>query len=70
MTIKQYYQRCLDLLLRRSWSLLQDFSQAVPLVPLAEANEDAMENRRFLKLLRKLGLRAPADEQVGCFWNI
>ncbi|XP_075880602.1 protein timeless homolog [Nelusetta ayraudi] len=46
-----------------------DFSQAVPLVPLAEANEDAMENRRFLKLLRKLGLRAPADEQE-MFWRI
>lgn len=42
------------------------FSQAVPLVPLAEENEEAMENKSFRKLLRKLGMRAPANEQV-CF---
>ena len=41
-----------------------DLSQPVALVPLTEANEDAMENKRFQKLLRKLGMRAPADEQV------
>lgn len=39
-------------------------SQPVPLVPLTEENEDAMENKSFQKLLRKIGLRAPADEQV------
>lgn len=39
-------------------------SQAVPLVPLSEANEEAMENKDFRKLLRKLGIRAPANEQV------
>ncbi|XP_072308681.1 protein timeless homolog [Eucyclogobius newberryi] len=44
-------------------------SQAVPLVPLTEDNEDAMENRSFHKLLKKLGLRAPADEQES-FWRI
>lgn len=42
------------------------FSQPVPLVPLTEANEEAMDNKHFKKLLRKLGLRAPANEQV-CF---
>lgn len=40
-------------------------SQPVPLVPLTEATEEAMDNKQFKKLLRKLGLRAPADEQVG-----
>lgn len=40
------------------------FSQAVPLVPLSEANEEAMENKNFRKLLRKLGIRSPANEQV------
>ena len=45
-----------------------DLSQPVALVPLTEANEDAMENKRFQKLLRKLGMRAPADEQVWCFY--
>lgn len=40
-------------------------SQAVPLVPLMEENEDAMETASFQRLLRKLGIRAPADEQVG-----
>lgn len=39
-------------------------SQAVPLVPLTEANEEAMDNKSFRKLLRKLGMRAPANEQV------
>ncbi|XP_030632953.1 protein timeless homolog isoform X2 [Chanos chanos] len=44
-------------------------SHAVPLVPLTEENEDAMENRSFQKLLRKVGIRAPADEQES-FWRI
>lgn len=44
-------------------------SQPVPLVPLTEENEDAMENKSFQKLLRKIGLRAPADEQES-FWRI
>lgn len=43
---------------------LAGFSQAVPLVPLSEANEEAMENKNFRKLLRKLGIRSPANEQV------
>uniref|UniRef100_A0A3P9L7Q8 Timeless circadian regulator n=1 Tax=Oryzias latipes TaxID=8090 RepID=A0A3P9L7Q8_ORYLA len=44
-------------------------SQPVPLVPLAEENEEAMENKTFLKLLGKLGMRAPANEQES-FWRI
>ncbi|NWJ00087.1 TIM protein, partial [Crypturellus undulatus] len=44
-------------------------SQPVPLVPLSEANEDAMEDRRFRALLRKVGLRPPASEQES-FWRI
>uniref|UniRef100_A0A8C5FJQ4 Timeless circadian clock n=1 Tax=Gadus morhua TaxID=8049 RepID=A0A8C5FJQ4_GADMO len=44
-------------------------SQPVPLVPLSEDNEDAMEKRSFKKLLRKLGLRGPANEQET-FWRI
>ncbi|NXV86421.1 TIM protein, partial [Calonectris borealis] len=39
-------------------------SHTVPLVPLSEENEDAMEDRRFRALLRQLGLRPPASEQV------
>uniref|UniRef100_A0A8C3HL96 Timeless circadian regulator n=1 Tax=Chrysemys picta bellii TaxID=8478 RepID=A0A8C3HL96_CHRPI len=39
-------------------------AQPVPLVPLLEENEDAMENQGFQKLLRKVGVRAPANEQV------
>ncbi|XP_026163887.1 protein timeless homolog isoform X2 [Mastacembelus armatus] len=45
------------------------FSQPVALVPLTEANEDAMENKHFQRLLRKLGMRAPANEQES-FWRI
>ncbi|NXY00015.1 TIM protein, partial [Centropus bengalensis] len=44
-------------------------SHPVPLVPLSEENEDAMENRRFQSLLRQLGLRPPASEQES-FWRI
>ncbi|KAM7006226.1 protein timeless homolog [Tautogolabrus adspersus] len=44
-------------------------SQDVALVPLYEANEEAMDNKSFRKLLRKLGMRAPANEQES-FWRI
>ncbi|NXE30926.1 TIM protein, partial [Ardeotis kori] len=44
-------------------------SHPVPLVPLSEENEDAMEDRRFRALLRRLGLRPPASEQES-FWRI
>ncbi|KAM4796026.1 protein timeless homolog [Rhinophrynus dorsalis] len=44
-------------------------SQAIPLVPLTEENEDAMENATFQKLLKKLGIRPPANEQES-FWRI
>lgn len=40
-------------------------SQAVPLVPLTEENEEAMENEQFQQLLHKLGVRPPASEQVN-----
>ncbi|NXN33055.1 TIM protein, partial [Nycticryphes semicollaris] len=44
-------------------------SHPVPLVPLSEENEDAMEDRHFQALLRQLGLRPPASEQES-FWRI
>ncbi|XP_042652483.1 protein timeless homolog isoform X2 [Tyto alba] len=44
-------------------------SHPVPLVPLSEENEDAMEDRHFQALLRQLGLRPPANEQET-FWRI
>ncbi|XP_075055621.1 protein timeless homolog [Mixophyes fleayi] len=44
-------------------------SQSVPLVPLTEDNEDAMENKVFQKLLKKVGIRPPANEQES-FWRI
>ncbi|XP_012508215.1 PREDICTED: protein timeless homolog [Propithecus coquereli] len=44
-------------------------SQAVPLVPLTEENEEAMENKQFQQLLCKLGVRPPASEQET-FWRI
>uniref|UniRef100_H3BID0 Timeless circadian regulator n=1 Tax=Latimeria chalumnae TaxID=7897 RepID=H3BID0_LATCH len=44
-------------------------SQPVPVVPLTEENEDAMENKQFQKLLRKLGVKPPANEQES-FWRI
>ncbi|XP_062323129.1 protein timeless homolog [Osmerus eperlanus] len=47
----------------------EGLSQPVPLVPLMEETEDAMEKKSFQRLLRKLGVRAPADEQES-FWRI
>ncbi|XP_060714550.1 protein timeless homolog [Tachysurus vachellii] len=44
-------------------------SHPVALVPLTEENEDAMENKKFQRLLCKVGIRAPADEQES-FWRI
>uniref|UniRef100_A0A8C3VYZ2 Timeless circadian regulator n=1 Tax=Catagonus wagneri TaxID=51154 RepID=A0A8C3VYZ2_9CETA len=44
-------------------------SQAVPLVPLTEENEEAMESGQFQQLLRKLGVRPPASGQET-FWRI
>ncbi|KAL6111612.1 timeless [Pungitius sinensis] len=44
-------------------------SQDVPFVPHGKENEDAMENQTFRRLLRKLGLRPPANEQE-IFWRI
>ncbi|XP_051532398.1 protein timeless homolog [Myxocyprinus asiaticus] len=44
-------------------------SHPVALVPLTEENEEAMENKMFQKLLCKVGVRAPADEQES-FWRI
>ncbi|XP_009002253.4 protein timeless homolog isoform X1 [Callithrix jacchus] len=44
-------------------------SQAVPLVPLTEENEEAMENEQFQQLLRKLGVQPPASGQET-FWRI
>ncbi|XP_028301834.1 protein timeless homolog isoform X2 [Gouania willdenowi] len=45
------------------------FSMPVPFAPLTEENEDAMENKSFLRLIRKVGLRPPANEQES-FWRI
>uniref|UniRef100_A0ACB8EKW9 Uncharacterized protein n=1 Tax=Sphaerodactylus townsendi TaxID=933632 RepID=A0ACB8EKW9_9SAUR len=44
-------------------------AQHVPLVPLSEENEDAMEHKGFQKLLRNVGIRPPANEQES-FWRI
>ncbi|XP_044143469.1 protein timeless homolog isoform X1 [Bufo gargarizans] len=44
-------------------------SQSVPLVPLTEDNEDAMESKTFQKLLKIVGIRPPANEQES-FWRI
>jgi hypothetical protein len=37
---------------------------AVPLVPLLEEHEDAMESPIFRELLRNCGLNPPSSEQV------
>lgn len=49
--------------------LFSGVSHPMALVPLTEENEDAMENKKFQRLLRKVGIRAPADEQVKQDFN-
>nr|CAB3266958.1 protein timeless homolog [Phallusia mammillata] len=41
----------------------------VPLVPLTDEQESAMSNRSFKKLLKAVGIKAPANEQER-FWRI
>ncbi|KAK3595063.1 hypothetical protein CHS0354_043159 [Potamilus streckersoni] len=44
-------------------------SVAVPIVPLTEENETAMEDEIFLSFLSTIGISAPANEQEA-FWRI
>ncbi|XP_034389135.1 protein timeless homolog [Cyclopterus lumpus] len=46
-----------------------ELAQDVPLLPLSDENDDAMENKSFLGLLRKLRIRPPKNNQE-CFWRI
>lgn len=41
---------------------------SVPIVPLTEENETAMEDEMFLSFLRSIGVSAPANEQVGALF--
>lgn len=40
-------------------------TEPIPVVPLTEETENAMDNTAFQKLLKKLGVTPPADEQVN-----
>ncbi|XP_052253149.1 dentin sialophosphoprotein-like [Dreissena polymorpha] len=46
-----------------------DEDVGVPLVPLTEENETAMEDEVFLDFLKRLGIAPPANEQEA-FWRI
>lgn len=41
-----------------------DAPEPIPLVPLTEETDNAVDNTRFQALLRKLGAKPPANEQV------
>ncbi|KAH3702502.1 hypothetical protein DPMN_077525 [Dreissena polymorpha] len=43
-----------------------DEDVGVPLVPLTEENETAMEDEVFLDFLKRLGIAPPANEQLTC----
>lgn len=48
-----------------SWtSSVTDNTVSVPIVPLTEENETAMEDEMFLSFLRNIGITSPANEQV------
>ncbi|XP_070536276.1 protein timeless homolog [Ptychodera flava] len=44
-------------------------TEAVPIVPLTEENEAAMQNGTFTSFLKKIGMAPPADHQE-IFWRI
>ncbi|XP_048237661.1 protein timeless homolog isoform X2 [Haliotis rufescens] len=46
-----------------------DYRVAVPIVPLTEDNETAMEDKMFLDFLQLIGISPPANEQEA-FWRI
>ncbi|KAJ8307309.1 hypothetical protein KUTeg_015393, partial [Tegillarca granosa] len=46
-----------------------DNDVSIPIVPLTEENETAMEDEHFLSFLRKIGICPPANEQE-MFWRI
>ncbi len=41
--------------------------ESIPIVPLTDISNDAMEDHTFLKFIAKLGLAPPASEQVRLF---
>ncbi|XP_064643894.1 protein timeless homolog [Lineus longissimus] len=47
----------------------EDDGEPTPIVTFTEENEDAMENKAFKSMLKKLGVRPPANEQER-FWRI
>ncbi|KAL4229316.1 hypothetical protein ACF0H5_012358 [Mactra antiquata] len=47
----------------------EDEDVGVPIVPLTEENETAMDDEMFLSFLSKIGIASPADEQE-VFWRI
>ena len=38
--------------------------QAIPIVPLSEENEDAMDNKVFQNFLKTVGISAPSSHEV------
>ena len=42
-----------------------DDDEPIPIVPISEEHEDAMEDPDFKSLLKKIGIKPPANEQVS-----
>lgn len=47
----------------------EDDDEAIPIVPLTETQEDAMEDKDFKQLLKRIGAKQPANEQEK-FWRV
>lgn len=43
----------------------EESEESVAIVPLTEAQENAMESTVFKALLKRCGIKPPANEQVG-----
>ena len=44
--------------------LITDDDESIPLVPLLDEQEEAMDNSAFRAILRAVGIKPPANEQV------
>lgn len=45
------------------WAFSDD-DEPIPIVPITDEQEDAMEKPAFKTLLKRLGVKPPANEQV------
>lgn len=61
----EWIKECIDDLVDDIENDPDDDDEGVPIVPIMESSVSAMENEKFLYLLRAFGFVEPADEQAN-----